>query len=96
MTTYDHATETMQTATRPVFSARVVNGIANFIRAMKNRRAVYHLGEMTDSELADIGLTRSDLNVAIDLPLGTDPTAHLGSVADARLRRIDDLARLVA
>ena len=51
---------------------------------------------MSDAELADIGLTRADLNVAVGLPFGTDPTAHLGSVADARLRRIEDMARRVA
>ena len=51
---------------------------------------------MSDTELADIGLTRSDLNVVVDLPFGSDPTAHLGSVADARLRRVEDMARRVA
>ena len=88
MTTCDHATETMHQA-RPVFAARVVNTVANFLRAWKNRRAFYQLGEMSDSELADIGLTRSDLNVAIDLPFGSDPTAHLRPLADARIRRTD-------
>jgi hypothetical protein len=48
---------------------------------------------MSDVELADIGLTRSDLSVAIDLPFGSDPTAHLGAVAR---ERIDTVARLVA
>jgi hypothetical protein len=51
---------------------------------------------MSDAELADIGLTRSDLNVAIDLPFGRDPTAHLGSVAEARLREIEAMARQVS
>jgi uncharacterized protein YjiS (DUF1127 family) len=96
MTTLAHRHETMHAETRPVFSARVVNAVSNFFRAWKNRRAIYHLGEMSDAELADIGLTRSDLNVVVDLPFGTDPTAHLGSVADARIRRIEDIDRRVA
>ena len=96
MTTFDHATETMHAATRPAFSARVVTAVSNFLRAWKNRRAFYRLGEMSDAELADIGLTRSDLSVAIDLPFGTDPTAHLGTVAQARIDRIEDVARRVA
>ncbi len=95
MTTLTRASETMHAAPRPAFSTRVVNAVSGFVRALKNRRAVYHLGEMSDTELADIGLTRADLNVAVDLPLGIDPTAHLGSVADARLRRIEDMARRV-
>jgi uncharacterized protein YjiS (DUF1127 family) len=96
MTTFDHAPETMHDASHPVLVARVANSVSKFLRAWKNRRAIYHLGEMSDAELADIGLTRGDLSVAIDLPYGSDPTAHLGSVADARVRRIDDMARQVA
>ena len=82
----------MHGETRPALAARVVNAVSNFLRAWKNRRAFYRLGEMSDAELADIGLTRSDLSVAIDLPFGSDPTAHLGTMADARIRRIDQRA----
>jgi hypothetical protein len=46
---------------------------------------------MTDIELADIGLTRSDLHIAVRSPLGIDPTARLGSIASAR----EDAARQV-
>ena len=93
MATFDHATETMQVASRPVFAARVVNAAANFFRAWKNRRAFYHLGEMSDAELADIGLTRSDLTVAIETPFGADPTARLGALAEARISRSEVMAR---
>ena len=51
---------------------------------------------MSDAELADIGLTRSDLNVVVDLPFGSDPTVHLGALADARQRDIETMARQVA
>jgi uncharacterized protein YjiS (DUF1127 family) len=93
MATFDHATETMQLASRPVFAARVVNSIANFFRAWKNRRDFYHLGEMSDAELADIGLTRSDLLVAIETPFGADPTARLGALVEARINRAEAMAR---
>ncbi len=89
-----HATETMHEAARPV--ARAVNAVANFLRAWKNRREFYRLGEMSDTELADIGLTRSDLTVVVDLPFGSDPTSHLGALAEARLREVETMARQVA
>jgi uncharacterized protein YjiS (DUF1127 family) len=89
-----HAPRTMHEAARPV--AGVVNAVTNFVRAWKNRREFYRLGEMSDTELADIGLTRSDLTVVVDLPFGSDPTAHLGSLAEARLREIEAMARQVS
>jgi hypothetical protein len=46
---------------------------------------------MTDIELADIGLTRTDLHVALRSPLGIDPTVRLGSLASIR----EDTARQV-
>lgn len=96
MTTLDHATDGLHAATRPAFVARVVNAAANAFRAMKNRRAFYRLGEMSDAELADIGLTRSDLHVVVDLPMGEDPTAHLGAIASDRIRRMENIVRMVA
>lgn len=97
MATIAHARQTVHEA-RPAESslARVVNAGAKFLRAWKNRREFYHLGQMSDTELADIGLTRSDLTVAIDLPYGSDPTAHLGALAEARLREVEAMARQVS
>ena len=89
-----HAPRTMHEAAHPV--AGVVNAVTNFLRAWKNRREFYRLGEMSDTELADIGLTRSDLTVVVDLPFGSDPTAHLGTLAEARLREIEAMARQVS
>lgn len=93
MTTIDHRSALAPASARPAFVARLVNAVIMQARIWKNRRAVYRLGEMTHAELADIGLTRADLHVATGLPLGVDPTAHLGSLAQARIRRMDDLAR---
>ena len=91
MTTLYHAPETIEAAGRPSIAVRVGTWIVNFLTAWKNRRVFYHLGEMSDSELRDIGLTRGDLSIALDLPLASDPTAHLGAMArkrcDEQLRR---------
>jgi hypothetical protein len=51
---------------------------------------------MSDAELADIGLTRADLHVAIDVPFGRDPTAILREIASDRVETIEDIARKVA
>jgi len=96
MTTLDFATETSRITSRPAVAMRVANTVSNFYRAWKNRRAFYRLGEMSDAELADIGLTRSDLHVAIDVPFGSDPTVRLRSIAVERAETIEDLARKVA
>lgn len=89
MTTTD-ATATLRPG---AFAAkRVVVAIHAFLRAWKNRREIYRLGEMSDAALADIGLTRSDLNVVIALPLTDDPTTHLGTLAEARRRQPMKLA----
>lgn len=72
--------------------ARSVDPVLRFLTAWKNRREVYRLGEFSDTQLADIGLTRSDLHVVVDLPLGRDPTVHLGAIA-ARHREAEAAAR---
>lgn len=75
---------------------RIVNYIADLFRAWKNRRAFYRLGEMTDTELADVGLTRGDLYVAVDLPFATDPTAQLRSIRRSRSENVEAMARRIA
>ncbi len=96
MTTIDFATETSRITSRPAVAMRVANTVFNFYRAWKNRRAFYRLGEMSDAELADIGLTRADLYVAVAVPFGRDPTVKLRAIANARADTIEDLARQVA
>jgi uncharacterized protein YjiS (DUF1127 family) len=93
MTTLDHVQPTSHVATRPAIGLRVANAVADFLRAWKNRRAFYQLGEMSDTELADIGLTRADLSAVADLPFGADPTARLGDLAAARVSRSERLVR---
>jgi uncharacterized protein YjiS (DUF1127 family) len=92
MTALEFATETMQPAARPAFLARGINAVSQLVRSWKNRRAFYRLGDMSDAELADIGLTRGDLHVALTGPFGLDPTTRLRSIADERA--IESAARL--
>jgi uncharacterized protein YjiS (DUF1127 family) len=96
MTTIEFASETPRITTRPAVATRVLNALANTYIAWKNRRAFYRLGEMSDAELADIGLTRADLHVAVAVPFGRDPTVKLRAIASERADTIEDLARQVA
>jgi len=84
MTALDFATDTMQTAPRPALLARGLNAVSKIYRTWRNRREFYRLGDMSDAELSDIGLTRGDLHVAIASPFGLDPTARLRAIVDAR------------
>ncbi|MEE4235533.1 MAG: DUF1127 domain-containing protein [Anderseniella sp.] len=43
--------------------------------SLRNRNELSMLAEMTDHQLADIGLTRDDVKSALSAPLGCDP-AH--------------------
>jgi uncharacterized protein YjiS (DUF1127 family) len=83
MTTIEHSHFATQPA-RPAVLTRVLNLLLNALRSYRNRRAIYHLGDMTDTELADIGLRRADLHVAWRAPFGVDPTERLGIIAEAR------------
>ncbi|CDX13952.1 conserved hypothetical protein [Mesorhizobium sp. ORS 3324] len=96
MTTIEFASETPRITTRPAVATRVLNAVADMVRAWQNRRAFYRLGEMSDAELADIGLTRADLHVAVAVPFGRDPTIKLRAIAEERADSVEDLARKVA
>lgn len=63
---------------------RAVAAIARLGIILKNRRDFRILAEMSDIELADIGLTRSDLAYVAELPFTEDPTARLGRVVRRR------------
>lgn len=56
------------------------------LRVFAARRAMTQLGEMSDRELADVGLYRQDLRDASALPFGEDPTAMFAARARARRR----------
>ena len=81
-----HPTHAAAAETRTVAAVtRVVHGLAAFLRAWSNRRHIGSLGDLSDHELADIGLMRTDLLVARRAPLGRDPTARLSTIARERL-----------
>lgn len=65
-----------------------VEKAGTLLRAWANRREMYRLGEMSDRELHDIGLTRSDLFVARNVPANVDPTARLGALADVNRNKL--------
>jgi len=84
MTTLDRTTFPMTGTTRPAFAMRAVRTVVDMVKAWKNRRAIQQLGLLSEWELSDIGLTRTDLHVAWRLPLTVDPTVELGAMAEAR------------
>ena len=85
MTALDHRTHAIDAEVRTVAAVtRVTNGLRSFFRAVLNRREVNRLADMSDYQLADIGLKRSDLLVVMHSPLGTDPTTKLSDVARER------------
>ena len=86
MAAYDFACESPRITTRPAVATRVLAAAAGLWRARQNRRAFDRLGEMTDAELADIGLARADLSFAAALPFGADPTRGLSMIAAERAR----------
>lgn len=96
MTTIDYARSDPFSRTRPTVANRAADWLLNVFRALKNRRAFYQLGEMSDVELHDIGLTRSDLAVPVDIPFTSDPTAHLDRIARQRINRMEIAARQTA
>ena len=95
MSACELAPEAARITIRPALATRVANGIVALFRAWRNRLAFRRLGELTDAELADIGLTRADLRLATDVPFGADPTVKLHSLASQRTATAADLARMV-
>jgi uncharacterized protein YjiS (DUF1127 family) len=84
MTALEFTTGSTRITERPAFVVRGLNAVSKLFRAWQNRRQLYRLGEMSDAELKDIGLTRADLFVARAEPLGADPTLYLRAMAASR------------
>lgn len=83
MTPYTAHAETIAFA-QVSLTKRVLNAAARTWSIWRNRREFGRLAVMNDIELADIGLTRSDLALVSELPLTEDPTARLGMLARRR------------
>ena len=56
-------------------------GIRRFVVAIRRRRDLEQLADHPDYLLADIGLTRNDLDAALSEPFWRDPTVHLERAA---------------
>ena len=84
MTALDHPTHAIAAEPRTIaIVTRVVNGFSSLFRALQDRSQVDRLGYLSDHELADIGLMRTDLEVALNSSF-TDPTRRLADFARER------------
>jgi uncharacterized protein YjiS (DUF1127 family) len=92
MTTTDCTQTHIRRPLALTLAAGVVAKTGELMRAFRNRREFYRLGQMSDLELADIGLRRGDLYAVSENPLKLDPTGRLGAIAEGRVR--EDFARL--
>lgn len=72
----------------PALLVRALNAAGAFaaraLRAAKNRHSARMLARLDDRQLADIGITRSDLRDAYAEPLWEDPTSVLARRAAER------------
>ncbi len=92
MTTLDCTETVVRRSLALTLAAGAVDKVTALLGALRNRREFYHLGQMSDIELADIGLRRGDLYVAGENPLIIDPTGRLGQIAEGRIS--ENLVRL--
>ncbi len=59
------------------FGLSLLRGLANIASAWRGRKLVMDMRDFDDSQLADIGLKRSDVENALMLPLSADPSHYL-------------------
>jgi uncharacterized protein YjiS (DUF1127 family) len=87
MSALDHIAQPAAALTRVVSVVARVGEFANGLgRALRNRRKIGNLAELSDHHLADIGLTRADLSVVMRGPVSSDPTTGLAHLARERAR----------
>lgn len=65
----------------PALTTKVRPGIGQFMsgifRAWKNRAAVNELRHLTESQLTDLGLSPSDIHLALQQSMTSDPSHYL-------------------
>lgn len=87
MTALDHPVHVPAAPRRfPVLRALGVR-VTAWMTAFDNRRYMGRLAEMSDHQLADIGLERSDVHQAARVSLASDPTRMLTEMRARRIRR---------
>jgi uncharacterized protein YjiS (DUF1127 family) len=69
------------------FAGGVISALTSLRNSLRNRIEVSALSEMTDHQLADIGLTRDDVKSALTAPLACDPAASLIKARRENIRR---------
>lgn len=87
MTAIEHVSLPWVTEARSASKVRVLRALNALFRAWRNRGEMRRLSEMTEWELADIGLTRRDLVLAGSGSIGSDPTRILQRIVAERAAR---------
>ena len=59
------------------FFNHIRTGVRRLVKAYRNRRQVAELLSWDDRRLADIGLTRTDVELAMGMPVSQDPSMQL-------------------
>ncbi len=87
---YTNTSSTPRThARKPSFAGGIMSALAALRTSLRNRNELSVLAEMTDHQLADIGLTRDDVRRALSAPLGNDPAHTLVEARRNNIRRAD-------
>lgn len=86
MTAAHHSATPITAAARPGFAARVARAAAGLLAIWNSRRAMRQLSDLSDWELADLGLVREDIARAYEVPLLDDPTLRLQQIVRKRAR----------
>jgi len=64
----------------------LLNWPVDVFRAWRGRRLVQDMRDFDDAQLADIGLRRSDVESALQLPFSADPSLYLVTMRQNPLR----------
>ena len=80
----------VDTATGAVFvdfgSTRLTRGLHNLWKSLRNRMAARALIDLSDRELADIGLSRGDVHAGFRSATAIDPTIEIACRARSNSR----------
>jgi uncharacterized protein YjiS (DUF1127 family) len=66
-------------------------GLGRFRNAWQGRKLVMDMRDFDDAQLADIGLKRSDVETALQLPYSADPSLYLVRARENPLRGVKRL-----
>jgi uncharacterized protein YjiS (DUF1127 family) len=59
-----------------------LRGLGRLVAAWRSRKLVMDMRDFDDAQLADIGLKRSDVERALQLPVSADPSMYLVRARD--------------